>query len=160
MFGVGCVLLFLLCGLSVKGSPFIPTPTPAIPVSPTPSPTPINNRPQLKSSSLIQSDTVVGNEVYEYTQMALEFDQPLYLNEALLCAEAEYPCFPNDCVACDWTGSVDVRHLDLLIFARFSQHSPFFSHPCAPPTAVDLLSLGTMIVIGVTPTSSHGRLSL
>ena len=26
--------------------------------------------------------------------------------------------------------------------------------------AVDLLSLGTMIVIGVTPTSSHGRLSL
>ena len=107
----------LLCGCGVRASPFIPFPTP----SPPPTPTPIRERPQLKGSSLIQAESVVGNEVYEYTQMTLEFDQPLYLNEALLCAEAEFPCEPNDCVACDWTGSVDVRIF--LFFGLFSSLS-------------------------------------
>ena len=37
----------------------------------------------------------------------MTFDQPLYVNEPLLCPYAEAPCKPPpDCVPCDWTREV------------------------------------------------------
>ena len=113
---------FLLSPLHVTPSPFIPSPPP----SPPPPPTPNVTRPQLIGSELIQAERVVGNEEYKYTQMTLKFDQPLYLNEALLCAEADSSCSPKNCVPCDWTGHVEVPALSLsLFFFSFPLH-PFF----------------------------------
>ncbi len=108
------LLSLSLLSLLVSPSPFNPLPTPTVSptptpvVSPTPTPSLSSNRPQLVSSQLLQAERVVGNELYQYTQTALLFDQPLYLNEPLVCAEAEKPCVPNTCDVCDWTGNVEV----------------------------------------------------
>jgi hypothetical protein len=130
-----CVCVLLLVG--VGASPFLPIPTPS-PISP-PSPPPTSRRPQLVDTELLLLSQKVGTssaeEVYDYTQMTLMFNQPLYLNMPLLCTKAELPCVPQDCVPCDFTGFVEVLSFLLIILLFLLSLS---SHPCCP--AIHVLS--------------------
>ncbi len=183
----GCTLVVLsLCSLLllVIASPFVPSPTPVPP--PTPTPTQTTNRPQLVSSQLIQVERVVGNELYQYTQMALLFDQPLYLNEPLVCAEARSLVIPMRVMRA--IGRATSRSLQLcfrsvsfeedfsrnpFIFHGFFYFSFFYSNfflslffssffflplsrPCALPLAAALPNSGLMTVSGVMPRCRHG----
>ena len=60
-------------------------------------------RPKLVKGTLSEGrKNFLGGE-YEWIQSAFEFDQPLYLNEPIICADLEQSCPPLDCVPCDWT---------------------------------------------------------
>jgi hypothetical protein len=112
----------------------IPTPLPISPPSP-----PTSRRPQLVDTELLLLSQKVGTSsaerVYDYTQMTLMFNQPLYLNMPLLCTKAELPCEPQDCVPCDFTGFVEVLSFLLRILLFLLSLS---SHPCCP--AIHVLS--------------------
>ena len=62
-------------------------------------------RPQLLDSSLHIREAKVMNHRFEYAQAILDFDQKLYLNEALMCPFAELSCedeYVAECSECDW----------------------------------------------------------
>ena len=85
-----------------------------------------------------------------------EFDQPLYVNEPLLCPYAEEQCpSPPSCTPCDWTGP------QVKLFFKKWAHESFFGtqyklwtcfisfHSCLGATilnAADLLSSRSSVI--------------
>ena len=62
-----------------------------------------------------------ANEEAYYTYVhQFRFDQPLYVQEAILCARAEMSCEVDTCTPCDWTAPENVN-----IFSLFS-HTRLF----------------------------------
>jgi hypothetical protein len=63
------------------------------------------HRPELVDASVFVRESQVMNHHFEYAQATLDFDQKLFLNEALLCPDAEKSCpLPSSaCGECDWS---------------------------------------------------------
>ena len=59
--------------------------------------------PNLVSHSYSLEKRFLFNKEIEFAQFELEFDQPLHLEEPLLCGGAEKACQDLTCTPCDWS---------------------------------------------------------
>lgn len=59
--------------------------------------------PTLLSHSYSIQNRFLFNKEIEFAQFELEFDQPLSLEEPLLCGGAERACQDLTCIPCDWS---------------------------------------------------------